>query len=111
MSTVSAGVSARVAKQAGRAGVEYLRCPVRGNPVVVRSGNLTLIVSGSEATARRLDPLLHAIGPKVFYVGEGERAPVVKLVLQVLVGGIPSSSPSRSRWARRQASSGRHCSK
>ena len=88
MSTVSVAVSERVAARAGAAGVDYLRSPVSGNPTVVRGGTLTLVVSGPEETARRLDGLLRAIGPKVFYVGEGERARVVKLVLQVLVGGI-----------------------
>jgi 3-hydroxyisobutyrate dehydrogenase-like beta-hydroxyacid dehydrogenase len=88
MSTVSVTASERVAERAAAAGVEFLRSPVSGNPTVVRGGTLTLVVSGPEATATRLDPLLRAIGPKVFYVGEGERARVVKLVLQVLVGGI-----------------------
>jgi 3-hydroxyisobutyrate dehydrogenase len=88
MSTVSVAASERVAERAAAAGVDFLRSPVSGNPGVVRGGTLTLVVSGPEETARRLDGLLRAIGPKVFYVGEGERARVVKLALQVLVGGI-----------------------
>lgn len=88
MSTVSVAVSERIAERALEAGVDFLRAPVSGNPTVVRGGTLTIVVSGSEQTAERLDALLRAIGPKVFYVGEGERARVVKLVLQVLVGGI-----------------------
>ena len=46
MSTVSRAASARVAEAAEGAGVRYLRAPVSGNPTVVRSGNLTIIVSG-----------------------------------------------------------------
>jgi len=88
MSTVSVAVSERVAERADAAGVEFLRAPVSGNPTVVRGGTLTIVVSGPEDVARELDPLLRAIGPKIFYVGEGERARAVKLVLQVLVGGI-----------------------
>jgi 3-hydroxyisobutyrate dehydrogenase-like beta-hydroxyacid dehydrogenase len=88
MSTVSVAASERIAERAAEADVAYLRSPVSGNPTVVRGGTLTLVVSGPEETAQRLDPLLRAIGPKVFYVGEGERARVVKLALQVLVGGI-----------------------
>jgi len=88
MSTVSVAVSERVADRAAQAGVGFLRAPVSGNPTVVRGGTLTLVVSGPEELARELDSLLRAIGPKVFYVGEGERARVVKLALQVLVGGI-----------------------
>jgi 3-hydroxyisobutyrate dehydrogenase-like beta-hydroxyacid dehydrogenase len=88
MSTVSVAASERVAERADEAGVEFLRSPVSGNPSVVRGGTLTLVVSGPEDVASRLDGLLRSIGPKVFYVGEGERARVVKLTLQVLVGGI-----------------------
>ena len=88
MSTVSVAASERIAERASDAGVAFLRSPVSGNPTVVRGGTLTLVVSGPEDAAQRLDPLLRAVGPKVFYVGEGERARVVKLALQVLVGGI-----------------------
>jgi len=88
MSTVSVAASERVAERAEAADVVFLRSPVSGNPTVVRGGTLTLVVSGPQDAAERLEPLLRAIGPKVFYVGECERARVVKLVLQVLVGGI-----------------------
>jgi 3-hydroxyisobutyrate dehydrogenase-like beta-hydroxyacid dehydrogenase len=87
MSTVSVEVSRRVAARAAEAGVTYLRAPVSGNPTVVRGGTLTIVVSGPSDAASELDGLLHAIGPTVFYVGEDERARVVKLALQVLVGG------------------------
>jgi 3-hydroxyisobutyrate dehydrogenase-like beta-hydroxyacid dehydrogenase len=87
MSTVSVAASERVAERAASAGVEYLRAPVSGNPSVVRAGNLTVIVSGPDDVARRLEPLLQAIGPKVKYVGEGELARVVKLALQIMIAG------------------------
>lgn len=87
MSTVSAAASARVADHAADAGVDYLRAPVSGNPGVVRAGALTVIVSGPETVAHRLDPLLRSIGPNLYYVGEGEAARVVKLALQILIGG------------------------
>jgi 3-hydroxyisobutyrate dehydrogenase-like beta-hydroxyacid dehydrogenase len=87
MSTVSVAASERVGRRAAEAGVGYLRAPVSGNPGVVRAGNLTIVVSGPEAVAKELDPLLRAIGPNVYYVGEGEAARVVKLALQILIGG------------------------
>jgi 3-hydroxyisobutyrate dehydrogenase-like beta-hydroxyacid dehydrogenase len=88
MSTVSVAASERIAEAAAEAGVEYLRAPVSGNPTVVRGGTLTVVVSGPEQVARDVEPLLKAIGPTVFYVGEDERARAVKLALQVMVGGI-----------------------
>jgi 3-hydroxyisobutyrate dehydrogenase-like beta-hydroxyacid dehydrogenase len=86
-STVSVGCSEQVAAAASAAGVEYLRAPVSGNPVAVRAGTLTIVVSGPEKVFAELEPLLRAIGPKVIYVGDGEQARVVKLVFQILIGG------------------------
>lgn len=88
MSTVSRASSARIAAAAETAGVRYLRAPVSGNPTVVRAGNLTIIVSGPAADLEDARPLLETIGPNVYHVGEAEEARVVKLALQVLVGGV-----------------------
>jgi 3-hydroxyisobutyrate dehydrogenase-like beta-hydroxyacid dehydrogenase len=87
MSTVSVAVSQRIAQRAAQAGVGYLRAPVSGNPTVVRGGTLTIMVSGPEELVARVDPLLRSIGPTVLYVGDDEAARVVKLVLQILIGG------------------------
>jgi 3-hydroxyisobutyrate dehydrogenase-like beta-hydroxyacid dehydrogenase len=87
MSTVSVSSSERVAAVAAAAGVDYLRAPVSGNPVAVRNGMLTIVVSGPERAFAEHEPLLRAVGPKVLYVGDGEQARVVKLVFQILIGG------------------------
>jgi 3-hydroxyisobutyrate dehydrogenase-like beta-hydroxyacid dehydrogenase len=87
MSTVSVAASERVAQRAALAGVAYLRAPVSGSPVIVREGTLTIIVSGPKELADSLDPLLHAIGPTILYVGEHEAARVTKLLLQILIAG------------------------
>jgi len=87
MSTVSVAVSGRIAAAAEGADVGYLRAPVSGNPGVVRAGNLTIIVSGPSEPFERVEPLLKTIGPNVYYVGEAEQARVVKLALQVMIGG------------------------
>ena len=86
-STVSVAASARVAAAAAEAGVLYLRAPVSGNPVVVRSGNLTVIVSGPAEGFERARDLIAAIGPNIFYVGSADEARIVKLVLQVMIAG------------------------
>jgi 3-hydroxyisobutyrate dehydrogenase-like beta-hydroxyacid dehydrogenase len=86
-STVSVASSERVADAAAAAGVGYLRAPVSGNPVAVRGGTLTIVVSGPEKAFAEVEPLLRAVGPKVLYVGDGEQARVVKLVFQILIGG------------------------
>jgi 3-hydroxyisobutyrate dehydrogenase len=87
MSTVSPASSARVAAACDSRGVEFLRAPVSGNPSVVAAGNLGIIVSGPRAAYDRLQPLLHDIGPNVFHVGDGEQARIVKLALNLMIGG------------------------
>ncbi|MFY9783693.1 MAG: NAD(P)-dependent oxidoreductase [Acidimicrobiales bacterium] len=81
MSTVSPTVSLEVGNAAARAGVDYLRSPVSGNPSVVAAGNLTLIVSGQLEVFERARELLNAIGPTVLYVGDAEQARLVKLAI------------------------------
>ena len=87
-STVSPAVSARVASLAEEASVDYLRAPVSGNPTVVRAGNLRFIVSGERETLERVEPVLQAIGAATHYVGEGERARIVKLAINLMIAGI-----------------------
>ena len=86
-STISVAASERLAAAAAAAGVDYLRAPLSGNPAAIRSGTAAVVVSGPADAAARLEPLLEAIAPTVRYVGEGERARILKLVLQVVIGG------------------------
>lgn len=87
-STVSPGASARVAERAEAASVDYLRAPVSGNPSVVRAGNLSFIVSGSPEALERVAPVLGAIGATISHVGDGEHARIVKLAINLMIGGL-----------------------
>jgi 3-hydroxyisobutyrate dehydrogenase-like beta-hydroxyacid dehydrogenase len=87
-STVSPAVSGRVASLAELASVRYLRAPVSGNPSVVRAGNLGFIVSGERETLDEVEHVIRAIGPTVYYVGHGEQARVVKLAVNLIIGGL-----------------------
>jgi 3-hydroxyisobutyrate dehydrogenase-like beta-hydroxyacid dehydrogenase len=88
VSTVSPAVSARVASLADEASVAYLRAPVSGNPSVVRAGKLSFIVSGPRETLERVEPLILAIGPTIHHVGEAEEARIVKLAVNLVLGGL-----------------------
>lgn len=88
LSTVSPAASARVAALAEEASLLYLRAPVSGNPSVVRSGNLTFIVSGPREALERAEPVLLTIGRAVHDVGEEEQARVVKLAINLVIGGL-----------------------
>ena len=88
LSTVSPGASARVAALAEEAALLYLRAPVSGNPSVVRAGNLTFIVSGPREARERAEPVLLTIGRALHDVGEEEQARVVKLAVNLVIGGL-----------------------
>jgi 3-hydroxyisobutyrate dehydrogenase-like beta-hydroxyacid dehydrogenase len=87
MSTISVAASEHVAGRAAQAGMGYLRAPVSGSPVIVRGGTLTIMLSGPEDLAEAHRALLESIGSTILYVGHDEAARVVKLALQVLIGG------------------------
>ena len=88
LSTVSPASSARVAALADKASLLYLRAPVSGNPSVVSAGNLTFIASGPREAFERAESTLLAIGRTVHDVGEGEQARVVKLAINLVIGGL-----------------------
>ncbi len=87
MSTISVESSERVAAEAARRGVPFLRAPVSGNAGVVAAGNLGIIVSGPRDVFDQLAPTLRDIGPNLFYVGDREQSRVVKLALNLVIGG------------------------
>jgi 3-hydroxyisobutyrate dehydrogenase-like beta-hydroxyacid dehydrogenase len=88
MSTVSPAASARVAGKAEASSVGYLRAPVSGNPSVVRAGTLSFIVSGPGEVLERVEPLIRAIGPTIHFVGDCEQARIVKLAINLIIGGL-----------------------
>ncbi len=87
MSTVSVRCSAEIAQMTERRGVTYLRAPVSGNPSVVVAGNLTIIVSGPQSGLDANSTILRDVGPHLFYVGADEQARIVKLALNLMLGG------------------------
>src|SRR3712207_4617917 len=87
-STVSAESSAQMREACQERGVAFLAAPVSGNGKVVRSGGLSLVVSGPEDTYQRGEPLLAHIGKSVTYVGEGDLARLVKICHNLMLGVV-----------------------
>ncbi len=90
-STVSTEVSERVRSEAARRGTALLAAPVSGNPNVVRAGRLSVVVSGPRAAYEQAAPYLQLLGQSVTYVGEGERARLVKICHNLLLGVVTQS--------------------
>jgi 3-hydroxyisobutyrate dehydrogenase len=89
MSTVSPGVSARVAAALAPAGIAYLRCPVSGSTATAAAGQLAFFVSGPASALDRCSPVLDVLGAKRLHVGEAEEARVLKLLVNMVVAAMP----------------------
>lgn len=86
MSTVSPEASAEVAAAAQDAGIGYLRAPVSGSTALAEAGTLTIMASGPREAFDRCLPLFEVMGAQNFYLGEGDQARYLKLVVNLLVG-------------------------
>ena len=85
MSTVGPRDSAEVGARADALGVGYLRSPVSGSTLYAEAGRLTIFASGSREVYDVAEPYLAAIGEKRFYVGAGENARYLKLIINMMV--------------------------
>ncbi len=85
-STVSEAASAEARELLARRGCSFLAAPVSGNPKVVRSGKLSVVVSGPREAYDRAAPFLKLFGRGVSYVGDGEKARIVKICHNVYLG-------------------------
>ena len=85
-STVSESASAEVRSVLSKRGAAFLAAPVSGNPKVVRAGKLSVVASGPQAAFEAAAPYLKLFGRGVSYVGDGERARIVKICHNVYLG-------------------------
>lgn len=63
-----------------------IAAPVSGNAKVVKAGKLSIVASGSRDAFEIAQPYLNALGRGVTYVGEGERARMVKICHNLYLG-------------------------
>lgn len=86
VSTVDVETSAEVGAAMEAAGAYFLRCPVSGSTIQAADGTLMLMVSGDQGAYGRTKPLLDLFGSDLYYLGAGDEARVMKLVIQSMVG-------------------------
>lgn len=87
-STVSAEASDIVRGAIGKAGSQLLAAPVSGNAKVVDAGRLAVVVSGPEDAFERAAPYLEVFGQSVTYVGDNDRARLVKICHNLILGVV-----------------------
>lgn len=86
--TISPEAGVEVRAKAEERGVSLLAAPVSGNPKVVSAGRLTVVVSGPQAAWDEVRPLLDLLAKGVTYVGEGDRARLVKVCHNLMLGVV-----------------------
>jgi 3-hydroxyisobutyrate dehydrogenase len=86
--TVSAAAAEEVRAAALARGTEMLAAPVSGNPKVAAAGRLTIVASGPREAFDEALPVLERIAAAVTYVGEGERARLVKICHNLMLGVV-----------------------
>lgn len=80
MASVSVAFGRAMAQLHARMGLGYVAAPVLGRPDVAAAGKLNIIAAGERRWIDKAQPLLEAMGQKVWPVGEApERANVVKV--------------------------------
>ncbi|WP_298493195.1 NAD(P)-dependent oxidoreductase [uncultured Maritimibacter sp.] len=89
-STVSPGASQRASECLVAAGVRYVCAPVSGSTAIAQSGGLTVLASGDRTAWDEVEELLARYSARRFWLGEGDAARYMKLVLNTLVGATAS---------------------
>ena len=86
--TISPAVAEQIRAAAAERGTAMLAAPVSGNPKVAASGRLTIVASGPREAWLRARPYLELLAGGVTYVGEGERARLVKICHNLMLGVV-----------------------
>jgi 3-hydroxyisobutyrate dehydrogenase-like beta-hydroxyacid dehydrogenase len=86
--TISPAVAEQIRAMAAKRGSAMLAAPVSGNPKVAASGRLTIVTSGPREAWLQARPYLELLGRRVTYVGEGERARLVKVCHNLMLGVV-----------------------
>lgn len=86
MSTVSPACSAEVASALENHGIACLRAPLSGSTALAEKAALTVLASGDAQAWARVLPTIRLLSARQFYLGAGEEARYMKLVINTLVG-------------------------
>jgi 3-hydroxyisobutyrate dehydrogenase-like beta-hydroxyacid dehydrogenase len=86
--TISPAAAELIRARALERGTAMLAAPVSGNPRVAESGRLTIVTSGPADAWERARPYLEVLCRRVTYVGDGERARLVKICHNLMLGVV-----------------------
>jgi 3-hydroxyisobutyrate dehydrogenase-like beta-hydroxyacid dehydrogenase len=83
MSTIAPDASVALAERVSATGGSFLDCPVSGSPVTLAAGQMAVMVGGDRAAFDHVERVLHAIGPKVTYIGPNGQAILTKVAINL----------------------------
>jgi 3-hydroxyisobutyrate dehydrogenase-like beta-hydroxyacid dehydrogenase len=83
ISTIAPDASVALAERVRAAGAHFLDCPVSGSPATLAAGQMSVMVGGDRAAFERIEEVLHAIGPKVTYIGPNGHAILTKIAINL----------------------------
>ena len=84
-STVSMRASATCAEWCSSRGIAHVRATVSGNNKMAEKAQLTVLGSGPKAAYEQVLPLLQLFSRSQFYLGEGDQARLMKLVINLMI--------------------------
>src|SRR5918998_2505086 len=83
ISTIAPDASVALAERVRATGASFLDCPVSGSPATLAAGQMSVMVGGDRAAFDRIEPVLHAIGPKDTYIGPNGQAILTKVAINL----------------------------
>jgi 3-hydroxyisobutyrate dehydrogenase-like beta-hydroxyacid dehydrogenase len=83
ISTIAPDASVALAERVRETGASFLDCPVSGSPATLAAGQMSVMVGGDRAAFDHVSDVLHAIGPKVTYIGPNGQAILTKVAINL----------------------------
>jgi 3-hydroxyisobutyrate dehydrogenase-like beta-hydroxyacid dehydrogenase len=83
ISTIAPDASVALAERVAATGAAFLDCPVSGSPATLAAGQMSVMAGGDRAAFDHIQAVLHAIGPKVTYIGPNGHAILTKVAINL----------------------------
>jgi 3-hydroxyisobutyrate dehydrogenase-like beta-hydroxyacid dehydrogenase len=83
ISTIAPDASVALAERVHATGASFLDCPVSGSPATLAAGEMSVMVGGEREAFEHVAEVLHAIGPKVTYIGPNGQAILTKVAINL----------------------------
>jgi 3-hydroxyisobutyrate dehydrogenase-like beta-hydroxyacid dehydrogenase len=107
LATVSVNLVRELSQLEHDRGISYIAAPVFGRPEAARAARLNIVVAGGSEAITRIEPLLTAIGERLWRLtGPPERANVVKLAGNFMIACALETMGEATALARAHGLSG-----